>query len=298
MHFRQLEAFRTVMTTGSTVRAAELMQITQPAVSRSIAELEAAVGFALFDRVRGRLVPTPEGQLFFREVDVSFHGLDRLRAAAASIRDYGSGSIRVASLAALGAELVPNAIHAFLALNPRIKVTLQVLSSSNVRNLVMDGQFDVGLAADEVDLSGLDSQLFGNFPVVCAIPAHHPLASLEVIRPADLRDHQFVGLAPEDRARNRIDEALRAEDVEPDYIVETPSSSTVCALALAGVGIGFVSPFTVYGFVERGLVVRPFEPRVSFRYFLLFRPDTQKARLVRAFVAALFEQRNKAGLQL
>jgi DNA-binding transcriptional LysR family regulator len=293
VHFRQLEAFRTVMTTGSTVRAAELMQITQPAVSRSIAELEAVVGFALFDRVRGRLVPTPEGQLFFREVDTSFQGLDRLRAAAATIRDYGSGSIRVASLAALGAELVPNAIHAFLARNPRIKVTLQVLSSSNVRNLVMDGQFDVGLAADEVDLSGLDSQLFGNFPAVCAIPAGHPLASFEVIRPADLRDHQLVGLAPEDRARNRIDEALRTEDVEPDYIVETPSSSTVCALALAGVGIGFVSPFTVHGFVERGLVVRPFVPRVSFRYYLLFRPDAQKARLVKAFVTALFEQRNK-----
>ncbi|WEX10899.1 LysR substrate-binding domain-containing protein [Chelativorans sp. AA-79] len=297
MHFRQLEAFRTVMTTGSTVRAAELMQVTQPAVSRSIAELEAAVGFALFDRVRGRLVPTPEGQLFFREVDSSFQGLDRLRAAAATIRDYGSGSIRVASLAALGAELVPNAIHAFLTRNPRIKVTLQVHPSSTVRNLVMDGQFDVGLAADEVDLSGLDSQLFGNFPAVCAIPAGHPLALLEVIRPADLRQHQLVGLAPEDRARNRIDEALRAEDLEPDYIVETPSSSTVCALALAGVGIGFVSPFTVHGFVERGLVVRPFAPRVSFRYYLLFRPDAQKARLVKEFVAALFEQRHKAALQ-
>lgn len=297
MHFRQLEAFRTVMTTGSTVRAAELMQITQPAVSRSIAELEAAVGFALFDRVRGRLVPTPEGQLFFREVDSSFQGLDRLRAAAATIRDYGSGSIRVASLAALGAELVPNAIHSFLTRNPRIKVTLQVHSSSNVRNLVMDGQFEVGLAADEVDLSGLDSQLFGNFPAVCAIPAGHPLASLEVIRPVDLRQHQLVGLAPEDRARKRIDEALRADNVEPDYIVETPSSSTVCALALAGVGIGFVSPFTVHGFIERGLAVRPLEPRVSFRYYLLFRPDAQKARLVKAFVAALFEQRNKTALQ-
>lgn len=294
MHFRQLEAFRTVMTSGSTVRAAELMQITQPAVSRSIAELEAAVGFALFDRVRGRLVPTSEGQLFFREVDASFRGLDRLRSAAATIRDYGSGSIRVASLAALGAELVPVAIHSFLTANPKVKVTLQVLPSSSVRNLVVDGQFDLGIAADEVDLSGLDSQLFGNFPAVCAIPADHPLASLDTIRPVHLREHQLIGLAPEDRARHRIDETLRAEGVEPDYIVETPSSSTICALALAGAGVGFVSPFTVHGFVERGLVLRPFEPRVSFRYYLLFRPDAQKARLARAFVAALFEQRNKA----
>ncbi|WP_426240174.1 LysR substrate-binding domain-containing protein [Pararhizobium sp. DWP1-1-3] len=294
MNFRQLEAFRTVMTTGSTVRAAELMQISQPAVSRLISELEAGTGFSLFDRIRGRLVPTPEGQMFFREVDASFRGMDHLRSAAASIRDYGSGSLKVASLAALGVDLVPNAINTFLLAHPRTKITLQVLASTNVRNLVVDGQFDVGLAADEVDLSGLDSQIFGNFPAVCAMPRNHPLAFTQVIRPLDLQGHPLIGLAPEDRARRRIDTVLRAEGVEPDYIVETPSSSTICALALAGVGLGFVNPLTVQGFVERGLILKPFEPRVDFRCYLLFRPDAQKARLVRSFVAVLLEQRNRA----
>jgi len=85
MNFRQLEAFREVMRCGTVSRAAEIMGITQPAVSRSIAELEAAVDFPLFDRVKGRLVVTPEGQSFFRDVDASFVGLDRLRAAAADV---------------------------------------------------------------------------------------------------------------------------------------------------------------------------------------------------------------------
>ncbi|MBC7800259.1 MAG: LysR family transcriptional regulator, partial [Gemmatimonadaceae bacterium] len=96
LSFRQLEAFHAVMIGGSASRAAELLGISQPAVSRAIAELEQGTGFALFDRVRGRLVPTPEGRLFFAEVDVSFTGLDRLRAAAARIRDFGSGAIRIA----------------------------------------------------------------------------------------------------------------------------------------------------------------------------------------------------------
>ncbi|MFN3157433.1 LysR family transcriptional regulator, partial [Marivita cryptomonadis] len=107
LQHRQLEAFNAVMISGSTVRAAELMGVTQPAVSRLIAELEAAVRFGLFDRVRGRLVPTPEGKLFHREVEASFVGLDRLQNAAASIRDYGTGSIRIASLAAAGTVIVP-----------------------------------------------------------------------------------------------------------------------------------------------------------------------------------------------
>jgi DNA-binding transcriptional LysR family regulator len=91
MNFRQLEIYRAVMMSGSASRASELLEITQPAVSRSIAELEASMGFSLFDRVRGRLVPTPEGQMFFTDVVASFVGLDTLRASAARIRDFGVG---------------------------------------------------------------------------------------------------------------------------------------------------------------------------------------------------------------
>jgi DNA-binding transcriptional LysR family regulator len=102
MNFRQLEIFRAVMVSGSASRAAERLGITQPAVSRALTDLELRVGFDLFDRVKGRLVPTPEGQLFFGDVTMSFVGLDSLRAAAARIRDFGSGTVRIASLAALG----------------------------------------------------------------------------------------------------------------------------------------------------------------------------------------------------
>lgn len=293
MNFRQLETFRAVMITGSTVRAAELMQITQPAVSRNLAELEAAVGFALFDRVRGRLVPTPEGQMFFREVDQSFRGLDQLRASAATIRDFGSGSIKVGSLAALGSTLVPKAIRRFQIDYPKTKITLQVLSSSNIRNRVADGQFDIGIAADEVDLSGVDSQVFGSFPAVCAIPPGHPLGHKRTVTPQDLDGLPMLGLSPEDRARHRLARVLEAAGVKADYVVETPNSATICALALEGVGIGLVNPLCTDGYPERGLILRPFEPPVSFKCYLLFRPDTQKAQLVRAFTAALYEERNR-----
>ncbi len=281
------------MVAGSTVRAAELLQVTQPAISRNIAELEATVGFSLFDRVRGRLVPTPEGQMFFREVDTSFRGLDRLRASAATIRDYGSGSIRIASLSALGSHLVPNAVHRFLQDNARIKVSLQVLPSTAVRNLVADGQFDLGLAADEIDLAGIDSQVFGSFPAMCAMHRDHPLAGQSQLTPSDLAGFALIGLAPEDRARHRIDRVFKDAAQEPGYVIETPSSTTICALALAGAGVGFVNPMTVHGFIERGLVLRSFTPRVDFRCYMLFRPDAQKTRLVRSMVGFLLEERNR-----
>jgi DNA-binding transcriptional LysR family regulator len=291
MNFRQLEIFRAVMISGSASRAADLLQVTQPAISRSIGDLEGTLGFLLFDRIRGRLVPTPEGQLFFRDVSASFVGLDRLRSAAARIRDFGSGSIRIASLAALGSTVVPRAIKTFRDTHPQIAITLQIVSSSLVRELVANQQFDIGLAADEVDLSGVDHRIFGNFKAVCAIPAGHPLTHKRVIRPQDLHGVSFIALAPEDRARERMKQIFEESGVEPQIVVETPSGSTICALALQGVGVGLVNPASAEGFAERGLVFRRFEPEVYFKSYLLFRPDAQKAQLVKDFVGELIKAR-------
>ncbi|MGF9695148.1 LysR substrate-binding domain-containing protein [Rhizobium sp. 0TCS1.26] len=292
LNFRQIEAFRAVIISGTASRAAELMGVTQPAVSRLIGELEAAVGFPLFDRVKGRLVPTPEADIFYRDVETSFRGLDRLRSSAARIRDFGSGHIRVASLAAAGSTIVPRAVRRFKESFPSAIITLSIMTSASVRNHVVDGEYDLGLAADEVDLSGVEHQVFGSFPALCAIPPGHPLAAKKIIGPADFDGVDYVALSPEDRARLKFDALCREVGARPNLVIETPFAITACALSLEGVGVGIVNPLSIDGFSERGLVFRPFEPAVYFKSYLLFRPDMQKARLVRAFVAALFEVRN------
>ncbi|MBP0491253.1 LysR family transcriptional regulator [Roseomonas sp. SG15] len=293
MHHRQLEVFNAVMVSGSASRAAELLQVTQPAVSRAIADLEEALSFPLFNRIRGRLVPTPEGQLFYADVRTSFVGLDRLRMSAARIRDFGAGSIRIASLAAYGNTLVPRAIRTFRDKHPEIAITFQIASSAQVRELVVNGNFSLGLAADEVDLSGVEHRVFSTGRASCVMPPGHPLATKAVIRPADLDGVPFVALAPEDRARARMNAVLDAAGARPNVVVETPFAATVCALALAGVGVGLTQAVTAEGFLERGLEIRPFEPEVYFKTYLLFPPDTQRSILVKDLVAALLAARDR-----
>lgn len=290
MNFRQLEIYQAIMLSQSASRAAELLGITQPAVSRALAELEHGLGFLLFERVRGRLRPTPEGQLFYHDVAASFTGLDRLRMAAARIRDFGSGSLRVASLAAYGSTVVPRALRGFRRLHPGTVVTLQVMSSPLVREVVASGQFDLGIAADEVDLVGIPHRACPEEQAVCAMPAGHMLAALAEIGPADLHGQAFIALAPEDRARQRLEQLLDAAGSRPQVVVETPASMTVCALALQGVGVGVVNPAAAEGFVERGLVLRPFRPAVAFKAFLLFRPDIQRSRQVKSLTRLLLQE--------
>lgn len=292
MNFRQIEAFRAVIQCGTASRAAELMGITQPNVSRMIGELEGSVGFSLFDRVKGRLIPTPEGQAFYRDVDQSFRGLDLLRSSAARIRDFGTGQIRVASLAAAGSTIVPRAVKRFREKFPSAVVTLSIMTSSSVRNHLVDGEYDLGIAADEVDLTGVEHQVFGSFPAMCALPKGHPLSGRSTITPRDFDGVDYVALSSGDKARIQFEKLCEDAGAKPNLVIETPFASTACALALEGVGIALVNPLATDGFEERGVVFRPFEPSVYFKSYLLFRPDLQKALLVRAFASALFEVRN------
>jgi DNA-binding transcriptional LysR family regulator len=287
MHYRQIETFRAVVLTGSASRAAELLDITQPAVSRAVAELERSVGFALFDRSSGRLSPTAEGRLLFVEVDKAFVGLDKLRAEAARIRDFGAGAIRIASLSAFANTVIPKAIQAFNKRHPGIPITLQIRGSSVVRELVASGSFDLGIAADEVDLTGIHHEHFGRSYGVCALPPGDPLAFKDSITAEDLDGRPFVALAPEDRARQRLENVLNQRGIRPRIIVETPSSSTVCALVLAGVGIGMVNPCAAAGFVGLGLITRPLRPSIEFRKILLFRDSSPQSRLHRSLIAEL-----------
>ncbi|MGE0723534.1 MAG: LysR substrate-binding domain-containing protein [Alphaproteobacteria bacterium] len=291
MNHRQIEIFAAIMTTGTASRAADLVGITQPAVSRALAELERAIGFALFHRVRNRLVATPEGRLFHGEVEASYRGMDTLRAAAARIRDHGAGELRVATLSALGSALVPRAIRRFRERHPAVRVTLHVLPSRDVRDLVASGRFDVGLAADEIDVTGVIHQPFVSPPALCALPLGHRLAGKERIVPADLAGEPIVGYVREDRGRQRMEAAFAEAGVTPDFVVETIYASTVCALVSEGIGVGFVSSYSIGGMDVSRIVVRPFDPPIAIRSLLILPADRPKSRLVRDFIDCLLAVR-------
>jgi len=296
MNLRDIDVFNAIMISGGAGAAATLLETSQPAISRSLAKLEAELGFSLFDRIRGRLVPTREGQLFYAEVKANLVGLDRLKLRAAQIKEVGAGTIRVASLSALGHGLVPRAITSFSRKHPQVRISYQVRTSNVVRDLVASGSFDIGLAADEVDRNGVLHSVFTTPRAVCVMPKEHPLASRAVITPADIHGEEFLALAPEDTVRLTMDRLFAESGVLPRIIVETPYGLTIAILAAQGLGLGLVNPFIIADRMIQGIAVRPFEPAVHFRALLLRPPDGVNSRLVSDFIAELYAARNAFGL--
>lgn len=284
MNFRQIEAFRAVMHGRTTSRAAEMLHISQPAVSRHIADLEATTRLPLFERRKGRLRPTAEAIALLGEVERAFSGLERLRFAAENIRSFVGARLRIVSLPALGHAFLPRVIGRFAKTFPDASVFLQIRSSEYVREEVAAGNFDLGFAADEISLTGVDAKPFLSAAAVCLMQASHRLAAAREVGPSDLDGERFVTLASEDAARGRFDRLFASASAAPREVAETQYSLTICNLVRNGVGVGLVNPVSLEGLEMSGLTVRPFRPEVQFRSLLVRPPDATPSRLTDAFL--------------
>ncbi|MEA2816604.1 MAG: hypothetical protein QOI93_4305, partial [Rhodospirillaceae bacterium] len=114
LRFRHIEGFRAVMQTGTATGAASLLNVTQPAVSQLMTEMEGAVGFALFDRRGGRLVPTSHAALLFDEIERCFTGLDHVNAFCARLQNSDAHAIVVAAVPSMALTLLPVAIGRYM----------------------------------------------------------------------------------------------------------------------------------------------------------------------------------------
>jgi DNA-binding transcriptional LysR family regulator len=297
MKLNEIACFDAVMRTGSTMRAADLLGVSQPAISRALARLALSTRLTLFKTMRGRLVPTPEAELFHREVAAAFAGLDRLKAKAAAIREFGTGTLRIACYPALGLSFVPKAVRLFREQESNATVTLNIMGSSAVRDQIADRRYDIGLTADEIDTTHVTAQLFMTPRAVCVFRQGHPLEAHDVVTPADLAPHPFLALSPEDTVQRRLSRIFADSGVDLRTVVETQYSETVCNLALEGVGVGIANLVSVRAsnFEQRGLVFRPFAPAVSFRALTVFPAVGLRSALADRFLECLYTVRNQLG---
>src|SRR5260370_29593133 len=128
LNLRQIEVFRAIMITGSISGAARLLSVSQPAVSRLLAYTEDRLKLQLFERVRGRVQPTPEARRLFAEVDQVHRGVQRINDLAEELRERGTGSVRIVARPSTGHAMVPDAIARLRRPFPDLRVAFETLT--------------------------------------------------------------------------------------------------------------------------------------------------------------------------
>ncbi|SNT76827.1 LysR family transcriptional regulator [Paracoccus seriniphilus] len=292
MNTSLLEAFRIIMQTGTVSGTADALGRSQSAVSRMLDRLEDELQIKLFERRKGRVVPTREAHALIEDVERAFISLSDLGTRARQIREGHESNLTLAVLPALGIDFLPRVVGRFSRLNPDIGVTSHVLASHGVEQWVANHQVELGLAETPFQRSGFETRVFIDEPYVLAMHAEHRLAELDLIRPSDLQDERVIQWTAVVAARRLFDELLQHAGVTIKSTAETSMSSAMVAMVRENLGVALIDPITARLKRDPQVVIRRFRPDLPCRIARMMPGKDYQRAVVDMFLGCAEEERD------
>ena len=283
INLRSLECFRAIMDTGSATAAAQQLGLTQPAVSRLLGLLEQGVGFELFHRRKGRLIPTEEAMALHKEADVALQSVDRVSQLARNLRNENFGELTIVSPPSFAEGILSRVISEFIALHPNVQVSLDSQSVEKARDMVALRAVDCGFVKLPAEHPGLECKPLIRAGTICALPAAHRLARKRTIGIRDLEGEPLILLGKGRVSRADVDEAFREAGVAMNVRVETHTVGAACAFARGGVGIAIVNEMLGVQYGGPGLELRRFSPNFVHEYAFMTSTSAPMTRVTRRF---------------
>jgi DNA-binding transcriptional LysR family regulator len=269
LDFRQLEAFVTVVSTGSMTAAAGVLGTSQPTVTRLVQELENTLGIKLLNRHGPRINPTREGLDFYTEAERLLAAVTRLETHARDIANAATRSFDIAAISAVGLSVVARALARLEPGKLPDSVRLTIQTAEGVPLMVTNGQADIGFSNPPLDHPGLE--IVGTYcaPCVAAVAESDPLARKKVLAIGDFRDRRLASLGDRGRFRRLVYDALGRHRI--GVTKEITCSSTISALHViqSGLAIGIVEPLTAYGVPLQGVAIRTLDEDILFSWSVI-----------------------------
>jgi DNA-binding transcriptional LysR family regulator len=269
MNLKQLEAFRAVMIAGSMVAAADMLRISQPAVSQLIRQLERQTGLQLFQRRNGRVFPTSEATILFGESERVYAGVKKIELVAQGLRFNRYGSLRLSGFPAISRRMLPQIVAEYCSDKPDIDVSLDSTQSRNMADLIARQEIDMAVSVLPGDRDEVEATQIGTLQAVCVMPRAHRLAGSGSVHAGDLEGENFISLGKNDQSRLAIDKIFEGLGVGRRVQMETTQSDTACSFVAQGCGISIVDRLTISEYKDERIVALPFTPEITFRIWLL-----------------------------
>ncbi|MBC7578305.1 MAG: LysR family transcriptional regulator [Tardiphaga sp.] len=284
MNLRQLEILRAVIRHRTTVAAADELALSQPAISNALKAMESQTGFALFERVNNRLVPTAEALSLYKESDAIFALHAKLENRVRDFREAHSARLSIVATPPLASGIISPALSRFLGRRPRTRVSFDVRRYEGIIDGVLSGTAELGFALGLSQHAGIAREVLHTGEMVCVLPPDHPLIDRPLISAADLTGLPFIGLERGTRLGDAVRENFASADVPFRPTVEVRYCNTACMLAAAGVGAAVVDPMSARQHGGQALVVRPFTPKIPSVAYVLWAEEAPLSRLAKAFL--------------
>ncbi|MBD8026373.1 LysR family transcriptional regulator [Ureibacillus sp. Re31] len=241
MEIQQLEYFKTVAEMQHMTQAAEKLNISQPALSKSISNIEQEIGVPLFDRQGRSISLNRYGKLFLNSVDIILEEFDKAKEEIGGLVMPGFGEVAFGFIHTLGMEVVPELMAHVPERYPNMKFTLTQAASYNLLKWLEEGQIDLCLSQRirsktiEIDWIELWSE-----ELFVIVPKNHRFANRESIKLEEIKDEPFISIKRGNALRLIVDKLFKEAGITTNITFAAEEMHTVAGFVGAGLGVSLI----------------------------------------------------------
>ncbi|HEX7385805.1 MAG TPA: LysR substrate-binding domain-containing protein [Castellaniella sp.] len=284
MRLRHIEVFEAIRQTGSLTQAAALLNISQPAASKILAHAESQLGFRLFDRVKGRLVPTREAEILAPQIAQLSQDLSHVNRLAANLKQGQYAHLRIGCVPAVGLGLLPLTMQRFYQTS-HASFKISTLHSPQLVAGLHTRELDVAITFDAGDHPGLKRTQVGLTELVYL--SRSPIPDPVSLRRVAMRP--FIVPDPRDQVGEQVERALRDTGVEANTRIVVQTHYVACSLVDAGCGDALVDSLTARAMMKPGMSLSRLEPAVSIPINVMVNATDSLSLLHHDFIDSLIE---------
>ena len=283
MRLRHIEVFHAIMQVGTISGAAQVLHISQPAVTKVLQHCELQLGMQLFERVRGKLYPKPEAHRLFIETEKLNRDLQGIRRLAASLKGRAVETIRLVATPAVAISVLPEAMTQWRLEFPHTRCELGTHHTSEIVNTLRLGEADLALSLRDPCHPGIVAEPIAQGVMTVIAPARSWRLD-EASRPlgAGGLSGELIGHAEHDPLGELVLAACEAQGVQPAFRTVVQTYQIARSLVEAGAGMAVVDPFTAASADREKVQCRPWAPAIPVHLFLLTADSAPLSHAARA----------------
>ncbi|UWQ80370.1 LysR family transcriptional regulator [Leisingera sp. S132] len=237
---RQIELFQMAYRHRSTRKAADALHISQPAISRVVAELETEMGVTLFDRSGRKFEPTAAAHSLQQAVQKHYQGLERIRETASLIASGTGGHLRVATVPAVADTRVAVAAGKLMTEFPALRIDVDVLNERAGLAALREGRADCAVVSSDPGDPNLTCTRLADMHPVAVLPPGDPLAGIQAISAAELAESPQIMLPPFSPFRRAVENMFDREGVAFQIRAEGQTQTALAGMVAQGAGRAIV----------------------------------------------------------
>jgi len=258
------------MQVGTISGAAQVLHISQPAVTKVLQHAELQLGMSLFERVRGKLIPKPEAHRLFVETEKLNRDLQGIRRLAASLKNRAEETVRLVATPTIAVSVLPAALTVWRRDFAQTRCELATFHTSEIVNALRLGEADLALSLQDPRHPGIEAEPIAQGALTVMAPAGTwtDAEGAQPITPAGLSG-ELIGLADRDPLGEMVVAACEAQDVHPVFRTVVQTYQIARSLVEAGAGTAVLDPFTAASAARGKVQCRPWAPTIPVQLYLL-----------------------------